>query len=103
MDADANPSPVRLIEGRGVIGASVSGRILIASASDTPLSAGASFEVGKDDVGPDGLAHVVLTDLPAGDHSLWQGDRLKAMGAVEAGSQTWFAALRAGRYELRSR
>lgn len=103
MDADARPGAVRLIEGRGVIGASVSGRIVIASASDEPLAAGASFEIGQDDVGPDGHARVVLTDLPAGDHSLWQGDRLKAMGAVEVGSQTWFAALRPGRYELRSR
>ena len=45
----------------------------------------------------------VGTDLPAGDHSLWQGDALIAMAAVETQSHTWVSRLRPGIYELKSR
>jgi len=103
LDADAPAGAVRLVKGRGMVGASVGGRMLIASESEAPLGPGASFDVTTGDVGPNGLALVVLTDLPAGDHSLWQADALVAAGAVEAGVQTWVVALRAGSYELKSR
>lgn len=103
MDADARSGPVRAVKGRGLIGASVGGRMFVASETEAPLAAGASFEVTADDVGKDGQAMVVMTDLPAGDHSLWQGEALIAAGAVEIGVHTWIASLRPGRYELKSR
>ncbi len=103
MDADAPAGAVRSVKGRGIIGASVGGRLVIASESDAPLAAGASFDVSADDVRPGGLALVVLTDLPAGDHSLWQDGALAAAGPVETGVHTWVVSLRAGHYELKSR
>lgn len=103
MDTAAQPLPVRAVQGRGVIGASVSGRMIIASDGFEFIAAGSSFEVTPADVGPDGQARVVLTDLAAGDHSLWQGGALIAMAAVEAQSHTWLTSLRPGSYELKSR
>jgi hypothetical protein len=103
MDTAARPAHVRRIQGRGVVGASVSGRMFIASDGAEWIAAGASFDVTPADIGPDGQAMVVLTDLPAGDHSLWQGDALKAAAAVEIQSHTWLVRLRPGTYELKSR
>jgi hypothetical protein len=77
--------------------------MFLASETTEPVSAGAMFEVTAADVGADGLVLLVLTDLPAGDHSLWQGIVLKAAAAVEIQSHTWLVRLPVGTYELKSR
>lgn len=103
MDAETPPLPVRLVRGDGVIGAACGGRLFLASDTNEPVASGAAFTIDAADAGDDGQALVILTGLPAGDHSLWQGDALRAAAAVEPFSHTWVVALRPGTYTLRSR
>lgn len=101
----AAPFPaVRRVEGTGVIGASIAGRLLLAASDADWLPDGAAFEVSATEVEPaTGTALVTLTDLPVGDHSLWLGDRIAGAAAIEAPAHTWVIRLRPGHYVLRSK
>lgn len=103
LDADGQPAAVRRIEDEGVLGVVIADRILVASPDGTWIRDGARFTIRPEDVGPDGRALLVMTDLPPGDHALWQDERLAALVAIEAPSHTWVTQLPAGTYELRSR
>ncbi len=102
LDLDGAPAAVRRIEGEGVLGIVVADRILLASPNDAWLPDGARFTVEETDVGDDGYAQVVLTDLPPGDHALWRDNKLAALVAIESPAHTWVTPLAAGTYELRS-
>ncbi|HEU5080841.1 MAG TPA: heparinase II/III family protein [Opitutaceae bacterium] len=103
-DLGASFPRARLLEGPGVLGVSVAGRLLLAASDGDRLSDGAAFDVAETDVEPSsGTALVTLTDLPAGDHSLWLGDRIAGAAAIEAPAHTWVVRLRPGHYLLHSK
>ena len=103
MDTGATPSPVRAVEASGLIGAAIDDRLFLASADRNPVPAGASFVIAEQDAGADGRALVILTDLPPGDHALWEQGALCAMMSIEAPGHTFVTRLRPGTYLLKSR
>ncbi|HEX2099682.1 MAG TPA: hypothetical protein VHF69_03405, partial [Candidatus Synoicihabitans sp.] len=103
-DSEATLDAVRVVQGHGTVGASLAGRVLVASSEGDWLGDGAEFDLTSTDIesGSD-TALVTLTDLPVGDHSLWRDGRIAGAIAVEAPSHTWVVRLRPGRYVLRSK